>query len=366
MILKLNEITDYLETLAPLSYQESYDNSGLQVGNPGLEVKAALLTVDVTEEVVEEALKSGCNLIIAHHPLLFSGIKSLTGKNHTERTVVKAVKKDIAVYAAHTNLDSVINGVNAKICEKLNLKDCKVLQPLKGQLKKLVTFIPTKHAEKVRTAVFEAGAGQIGNYDSSSFNAEGLGSFRGGENTNPFTGQKGALHFEKEIRFETIFPQYIQGQVIKALLNSHPYEEVAYDIYPLENQYSRAGMGMIGRCETPEVEEDFLRKLKKIFGPKTIKHTKLTGNLVKRVAVCGGSGSFLLKDAIASGADFFVTADFKYHQYFDAENRIVIADVGHYESEQFTKELFYELLMKKFPTFAVRLSEVETNPVRYF
>lgn len=365
MALTLKEITSYLESIAPLNFQESYDNSGLQVGSPESAIKSILLTIDVTGEVIDEAIRLGCNLIISHHPLIFSGLKKLTGRNYTERAVIKAIKNDISIYASHTNLDSMEEGVNAKICEKLGLADCKILQPASGQLKKLATFVPKDFAEKVRTAIFDAGAGHIGNYDLCSFNAEGLGSFRGGENSNPFAGVKGSLHFEKEVRIETIFPQFLQEKIIGALIASHPYEEVAYDIYPVENKYGKAGMGMVGSLDSPQVEEDFFRNIKKAFKTKIIKHTKLSGNLVKRVAVCGGSGSFLLQNAIAAKADVFITADFKYHQFFDAEGKIVIADIGHYESEQFTKELFYELLLKKFPTFAVRLSEINTNPVFY-
>ena len=248
-----------------MGYQESYDNSGLQIGDYNKEITSALLTIDITEEVIDEAIKKGSNLIIAHHPLIFSGVKSLTGRNFVERCILKAIKNDIAIYAAHTNFDSISNGVNAKICELLELKDCKILQPASGELKKLVTFIPIEHADSVRKAVFEAGAGQIGNYDSCSYNTEGLGSFRGDDSTNPFVGEKGVIHYEKEIRFETIFPKTIQGKVISALLNAHPYEEVAYDIYQLDNQFNQIGMGMIGNLESPDVEEDFLKKLKKVF-----------------------------------------------------------------------------------------------------
>ncbi|MBW6535237.1 MAG: Nif3-like dinuclear metal center hexameric protein [Mariniphaga sp.] len=365
-MLMIKEIVQFLETVAPPALQESYDNAGLVVGNPETEISSALVTIDVTEAVVDEAIKKKAGLIIAHHPIIFSGIKKLTGKNYVERTVLKAIKNDVAIFAAHTNLDAVIGGVNTKICEKLGLKNCKVLQPVSGRLKKLVTFIPVDFTDKVRTAVFNAGAGHIGNYDSCGYNLEGTGSFRAGENTDPYVGEKGEVHFEKEIRFETIFPGWLQSKIIKALFEAHPYEEVAYDIYPLENSYEKAGMGMVGELEKPLSEPDFLSLLKKTFGTGCIKHTALKGKNVTKIAICGGAGSFLINQAIAAKADFFVTGDFKYHQFFDAENKIVIADVGHYESEQFTKELFYELLTKKFPKFAVRFSEVKTNPVFYF
>jgi dinuclear metal center YbgI/SA1388 family protein len=365
-MVKLKEITQFLESLAPLSLQESYDNAGLIVGSPDTDVSSILVSLDVTEKVVDEAIEEKAQLIVAHHPIVFSGLKKFTGKNYVERTLLKAIKNDIAIYAAHTNLDSVTGGVNSKICEKIGLQNCSILQPVSSQLKKLVTFIPVDHAEKVREAVFNAGAGNIGNYDSCGYNTEGLGSFRGNEDTNPFVGEKGKIHFEKEIRFETIFPGYLQQRIIQALIEAHPYEEVAYDIYPLDNKYEKAGMGMIGMLPEEKTEKEFLQQLKDTFKTGVIKHTKLKGTLVNKVAVCGGSGSFLLSQAIAAKADFFVSGDFKYHQFFDAENKIVIADIGHFESEQFTKELFYELLTKKFPKFAVRFSEVNTNPVFYF
>ena len=362
----LKDVIHFLESFAPLSLQESYDNAGLITGDVNTEITTVLITLDVTEKVVEEAIQKKAELIVAHHPIIFSGIKKITGKSYVERTLIKAIKNDIAIYAAHTNLDSVDRGVNHKICEKLGLQNCKILQPASNQLKKLVTFIPVKSAGEVREAIFNAGAGNIGNYDSCGFIAEGLGSFRGNENSNPYVGKKGEIHAEKEIRFETIFPGYLQGKIIEALLKVHPYEEVAYDIYPIENKFEKVGMGMTGTFAEPKSEIEFLNQLKSIFNTGVIKHTALKDKPVEKVAVCGGSGSFLLNAAKASGADFFVSGDFKYHQFFDAENKIVIADIGHFESEQFTKELFYELLTKKFPKFAVRLSEVGTNPVFYF
>jgi len=365
-MLLLKDVTQYFESIAPLCLQESYDNAGLITGDINSEINSVLVTLDVTEKVIEEAIQKNVQLIVAHHPIIFSGLKRITGKNYVERTIIKAIKNDIAIYASHTNLDSIDGGVNRKICEKLELQNCKILQPAVQQLKKLVTFIPAEQADKVREAIFNSGAGNIGNYDSCGFIAEGLGSFRGNENSNPFVGQKGEIHNEKEIRFETIFPGYLQGRVIDALLKSHPYEEVAYDIYPLDNKFDKTGMGMIGTLSKPITETEFLKQLKTTFNTGLIKHTALRDKPVEKVAVCGGSGSFLLNAAIAAGADFFVSGDFKYHQFFDAENKIVIADIGHFESEQFTKELFYELLTKKFPKFAVHLSEVGTNPVFYF
>ncbi len=362
----ISEITNYIESTAPLAIQESYDNAGLITGNRNWEATGALLTIDVTEAVIDEAIRKGANLVIAHHPIVFSGLKKITGKNYVERTLIKAIKNDIAIYAAHTNLDNAANGVNHKIAEQLGLVNCQVLQPATGLLKKLVTYIPAEHAKKVQEAVFAAGAGHIGNYDNCGFSTDGFGTFRGNDDANPFVGEKGVIHSEKEIRFETVFQAWLQKKVIDALLSSHPYEEVAFDIFPLENSFDGIGSGIIGSLKEPVDETIFLSKLKSVFNTGVIKHTALLGKLVEKVAVCGGSGSFLLNNAIAAGAAFFVSADFKYHQFFDAENKIVIADVGHFESEQFTKELFYELLTKKFPKFAVHFTEVNTNPVFYF
>ncbi len=364
--MKVKDIANYFEELAPLSYQESYDNAGLIVGNYNTELNGVLISLDVTEDVVDEAVEKGCNLIVAHHPVIFAGLKKLTGRNYVERTVIKAIKNDISIYAAHTNLDSVFGGVNSKICEKIGLQDCRVLSPMKDELMKLVCYIPVSSTEIVRKALFEAGAGHIGNYDQCSYSGVGHGSFRAGEGTKPFIGEKGKLHIEEESRLETVFPRAKQSTIIRALKNAHPYEEVAYDIYRLENKYAFAGIGMIGKLENPLDEKEFLQLLKNKFETGLIKHTNLLGRKVSKVAVCGGTGSFLLRKAISAGADFFVSADFKYHEYFDAENKIVIADIGHYESEQYTKEVFYELLTKKFPKFATCLSEVKTNPVSYF
>jgi len=363
--MKLRQITQYLESIAPLAFQESYDNAGLIIGHPEDEVSGILISLDITEDILDEAISKNLNLIVAHHPIIFSGIKKLNGRNYIERCVAKAIKNDIAIYASHTNLDSVFGGVNSKICEKLELQNCRILAPTSDFLKKLVTFAPTADAEKVRSALFEAGAGTIGNYDSCSFNQTGLGSFRGNDQTNPYVGEKNQLHFEEETRIETIFPKHLQAKVIQALLQAHPYEEVAYDIYPLDNEYLQSGIGMIGELSNPVNELDFLRKLKVIFNCQVIKHTSLLGKPINRVAVCGGSGSGYLNKAMAQKADVFISGDFKYHQFFDAEKQIIIADIGHFESEQFTKEVFYELLTKNFPKFAIHLSAISTNPVSY-
>ncbi|MCE1198651.1 MAG: Nif3-like dinuclear metal center hexameric protein [Marinilabiliales bacterium] len=361
----LQEIIRQIESVAPLSLQESYDNAGLLTGDPRKEITAALVTLDVTEAVIAEALAHHCELIISHHPLIFKGIKRLTGSNEVERTVLAAIKNDLAIYAVHTNLDNVPNGVNGRICEKLQLQHCRILAPMGNQLSKLVTFVPEANADQVRNALFAAGAGVIGHYDQCSFNASGFGTFRGDEASDPYVGKPGILHQEAEVRLEVIVPRPLQGGVTRALLEAHPYEEVAYDFIALENVHPHLGAGMIGELPAPVEENLFLNRLKEIFDIPFLKHTRLSGQPFTKVAVCGGSGSFLLGRAIREGATLFLSADFKYHDYFEADGKIVVADIGHYESEQFTKEVLREIVLKKFPTFAVRLSEVKTNPVFY-
>ncbi len=364
--MKIKEIISEIEKFAPLIYQEDYDNSGLIVGDKNNLCTGVLVSIDTIEEIVDEAIKLGANLIISHHPIIFSGLRRITGDNYIERTVIKALKNDIAIYASHTNMDSVYAGVNGTICKRIDLVNCKILKPARGNLKKLVTFVPVEHADNVRNAVCEAGAGHIGNYDFCSYNSEGSGTFRASENAKPFVGKKNELHYEKEIRLETIFPVHLKSQIISALLKSHPYEEVAYDIYSLDNQCNNIGAGMIGELREATDEHEFLRRLQQIFNVKIIRHTPFLNKAIKKVALCGGSGNFLLQNAINQNADIFISGDFKYHQFFDADNKILIADIGHFESEQYTKNLFYDILKEKFPNFAVHFSTVNTNPVQYF
>ena len=358
-------ITQLIESFAPLSLQESYDNSGLIVGDADLEISGVLITIDVNEEVIEEAIEKSCNLIISHHPLIFSGLKRLTGENEVQRCVKMAIKNDIAIYAAHTNIDNVLNGVNGKIAEKIGLKNISVLQHKSDLLMKLVTYVPKIHAFSIREALFNAGAGHIGNYDFCSFNVEGIGTFRGNLDAKPFVGEINQFHSEPEIRLEMIFPEYLKNKLIDTLLNVHPYEEPAYDIIALQNNSNKTGSGLIGELTVEEDEIVFLNRIKKVFGCSVIRHTNLTGKKIKKISVCGGSGSMFLNEAIRMNADVFISADFKYHDFFNAEKKIIIVDLGHYESEQFTKDIFYEIITKKMPTFAVQISEIKTNPINY-
>ncbi|MDR2065587.1 MAG: Nif3-like dinuclear metal center hexameric protein [Prevotellaceae bacterium] len=363
--MKIKDIMQCIEEYAPLNYQEDFDNAGLIVGNEEAETNSALLCIDITEEIVDEAISKNINLVISHHPVIFSGLKKITGQNSTQKIIAKAIKHDIALYAAHTNMDNVTGGVNTKICEKLGLVDCKILSPRKNELVKIVVFVPESHAEKVRNAMFEAGAGCTGAYSNCSFGIKGNGTFKAGKNAKPFVGEKGKLHVENEIRIELIAQKNKLAKIKTAILENHPYEEVACDIYNLDNKYENAGSGMTGNLPEPMTYDEFYKMLKNIFSLKMIRSTKPVSKTVFRVAVCGGAGSFLLGDAIANQADIFVSGDFKYHQFFDAENKITIADIGHFESEQFTTEIFCDIIKKKLPNFAAQIAEKNINPVIY-
>lgn len=364
--MKIKDLINCIEKFAPPSLQEDYDNSGLLIGNANDETNAVLATLDVTEEVIDEAIQLKANLIIAHHPIIFSGIKRINGTSYVERIIIKAIKHSIAIYACHTNIDNVFNGVNKKIADKLGLSNLKILQPKSKQLMKLVTFVPDEATSKVQQSLFEAGAGNIGNYSECSFFVNGEGSFKPNELSNPFLGEKNKLEKVNENRLEVIFESHMQNEILKALKNAHPYEEVAYYLNSLENNYQSIGSGMVGEFENPLKWEDFMRKVKSTFLVPTIKHTYKICDEVKRIAFCGGSGSFLLKNAIREKADVFLSADFTYHKFFDADNKIVICDIGHFETEQFTPELFYDVIKENFPKFAVHLSKINTNPINYF
>jgi dinuclear metal center YbgI/SA1388 family protein len=362
----IKEIIRELEKLAPLAYQESYDNAGLLLGSPETEVTGVLFTLDVTENVVAEAIRKNCNLIVAHHPIIFKGLKKLNGKNYVERTVISAIKNDISIYATHTNLDHVPRGVNWQIAEKLGLQNLRVLSPKKELLTKLAFFVPVENTQSVLDALFADGAGQIGNYEHCSFRTEGTGTFLPADVANPVIGTNGQLEEVDEHRVEVMFPSYLETKIVATLKLAHPYEEVAYYLTKLENENQEVGAGAIGELQNPMNYNDFLSFLKKGMELNIIKHTEPISTNIQRVAVCGGAGSFLLADAIRAKADVFISADYKYHEFFDAENKIMICDIGHYESEVFTKNLLYNYLSGKFSNFALCLSEVNTNPVRYF
>lgn len=361
----VNDIVRFLNELAPFTYQESYDNSGLLVGDPEMEVSGVVVALDMTEAVVDAAIAQGANVVLAHHPIIFKGLKRLTGSNYVERTVMKAIRHGIALIAAHTNLDNYRFGVNHVISERLGLKNTRILVPKEASLLGLTVFVPGSHAESLRVALGEAGAGSIGDYDQCSFSSLGTGRFRPLENSNPHIGKTGELESVSEERVSVILEKHQLSAVLKAMVANHPYEEVAHEIVALNNENQYVGSGMVGELSEPMQTLDFLRLVKESFQCGAIRYTSPVKTDVKRIAVCGGSGSFLLDAAKRAQADVFITADFKYHEFFDAEEAIVIADIGHFESEQYTSEWLVQVLIKKFTTFAVRLANVNTNPINY-
>lgn len=360
------EVIQHLESLAPPAYQESYDNSGLICGDQNLPCKGVLVCLDSLEAVIDEAIQLGFNLVVAHHPIVFSGLKSITGKSYIERTLLKAIKNDISIYAIHTNLDHVWNGVNKKICDKLGLENPTILAKKENQLSKFIAYGTKEDVEKIRAALFVVGAGQIGDYEECSYNLEGECTFKPVGKANPTIGAVGVSERIPEFRVEVLLPNYLITQALKAAKSASSYEEMAYDVVPLSNIHQDVGSGMVGEWQDGLSVEEFLKKVKETFDCGVIRYTKPTKEKIRRVAVCGGSGSFLLSKAIAAGADAFITADYKYHQFFDAENHLMIADIGHFESEQFTIDLLADELIQKFSTFAVRLTSINTNPVNYY
>ncbi|MEM9077935.1 MAG: Nif3-like dinuclear metal center hexameric protein [Bacteroidota bacterium] len=363
--MRIKEVAQVLEDLAPLAHAEDFDNVGLLVGNPEDEVNGILVTLDTLENVVDEAIEKELNLIVSFHPIVFKGLKRFTGANYVERVVMKAIANNIAIYSIHTALDNSPLGVNAKICEVLGIKNPRILIPKKGTLKKLTTYVPEKDANALKSVLFEAGAGSIGKYSHCSFSAEGLGSFKAEVGSNPTLGEVGKTHYEKEVQVNVVFSFEKKHQIIKTLLKNHPYEEVAYEIYAMDNANSHLGMGMVGTLEKEMNEDQFLLHVKQKMNVPVVRHSQFLNKKVKKVAVLGGSGAFAINAAKKAGADVFLTADLKYHQFFEAENRIVLADIGHFESEQFTKDLLVDYLKKKIPNFAVALSESITNPIKY-
>ena len=364
--MKLQEILAVLEEMAPLGYAEDFDNVGLLVGNSNQDISGVLVCHDALENVIDEAVAKECNLVVCFHPILFTGIKKITGKNYVERAILKAIKNDVAIYAVHTALDNHQKGVNKIFCDALGLINSKVLIPKENYIQKLVTFTIPENVEKLRNALFEAGAGTIGNYEDCSFNSKGIGTYMGNENSNPAIGSRFEFVETEEIKIEVTFEKHLQGKILKALLNNHVYEEVAYELYKLENKHQNIGLGRIGEFENPLSENEFLQLVKEKLQCDGIRHSVFTGKPIKKVAVLGGSGSFAIKNAINSGADAYLTADLKYHQFYEAENQLLLADIGHFESERYTKNYIVDYLKEKITNFAIILSEENTNPVKYF
>ncbi|UWX62484.1 Nif3-like dinuclear metal center hexameric protein [Chryseobacterium oranimense] len=362
----ISEVISKIETRIPLQQAEDFDNVGLLCGVPDRNVSGILVCHDALENVVDEAIQRNCNLIVCFHPIIFSGLKSLTGKNYVERAVLKAIENKIAIYAIHTAFDNDFFGVNHGICRQLGLKDLKILQPKKNNLKQLSVFVPKEHSENVKEALFAAGAGNIGFYDECSFTLNGKGTFRPVEGSNPFSGQQDIRENADEDMISVIFEDYKKGKIVSAMKAAHPYEEVAYQIYQLDNENQYSGLGMYGELEAEMDEEDFLRMVKEKFGLEIIKHSDFTHKKIKRVGVLGGSGASGIKAALSQKCDAYLTGDIKYHDYFQAESKMLICDIGHYESEQFVTQQLFEILSQKFSTFAISKSIEKTNPVNYF
>ncbi|AXT53118.1 Nif3-like dinuclear metal center hexameric protein [Aquimarina sp. BL5] len=363
--MQIKEVIQHLETLAPTNYAEDFDNVGLLVGDKNTTVTGILVTLDTLEIIIDEAIEKDCNLIVSFHPIVFKGIKKFNGTNYVERVVMKAIKHDIAIFAIHTALDNALHGVNDMICEQLGLLNRQVLIPQSGNIKKLVTFAPNKEADSLRSKLFDAGAGTIGNYDHCSFSSDGIGTFRASENANPSIGEIGKTHYESETQIQITYPKHNESKILKALIDNHSYEEVAYEITTLENRNQHIGMGMIGELPEEMNEIAFLKHIKEVFKTGCVRHSTLLDKPIRKVAVLGGSGSFAIKNAQNAGADVFITADLKYHQFYEAENKLILADIGHYESEQYTKNLIVSYLRKKISNFAIILSDKNTNPIQY-
>ena len=361
----VQDVINHLEELSPLAYAEDFDNVGLLVGDQDTPITGILVTLDTLETVVDEAIENNCNLIISFHPIIFKGLKKVTGRSYVERVIIKAIKYDIAIFSMHTALDNALQGVNDMICRQIGLVNRQILIPQSGTIKKLTTYAPKKEADKLREALFNVGAGNIGNYNDCSFNTEGIGTFNGNKNSNPSVGQKGNIHFEEEIQISVTFAKHLESKILQTLFKTHSYEEVAYQVVTLENKNQHIGMGMIGELVKPMEEISFLKHLKQKMNTECIRHSILLGKTIKRVAILGGSGSFAIEAAIGKKADVFITADLKYHDFFKAEKDIILADIGHYESEQYTKSLLVTFLTKKITNFAIILSKTNTNPVNY-
>lgn len=362
----IGDIINFLEAKAPLSLQESYDNAGLACGIKSAACTGAITSLDFTSAILEEAIEKKFNLIIVHHPPIFKPLKRIDETDPITGLLLKAIQKNIAVYAIHTNLDNVLWGVNGEIARRLGLQKVQVLSSLQHTHQKLIVFVPSDHKEELLNALFEAGAGAIGNYNECSFGTEGVGTFKPLPGSNPFIGNHGSRERVNESKIEVIFPSHLRQEVLIAMQANHPYETVAYDLLPLENVLQELGAGAIGELSKPMVTSEFLAMLKKNFQTGTIRHNAYNGDKIKRVAICGGSGKQLINNALVQKADAFVTADLTYHDFFLPEQKMLLADIGHFESEQFTSDLLVAMLNEKFPTFAVLKSAHKTNPVNYF
>jgi dinuclear metal center YbgI/SA1388 family protein len=363
--MQVKHIIEALEELAPLHYAEDFDNTGLLTGAASMKVTGILITLDCLETVVEEAMEKKCNLIVAFHPIIFSGLKHIRPDDYVRNTIIKAIKNDIAIFAIHTALDLAKGGVSYRMGQALGLRKLQTLIPKKGLIKKLVTYVPSDAFKKVEDALFKVGAGSLGAYTNCSFTHLGTGSFMGDLTSNPKIGKKGQLVHIEEQALRTSFLPHLEDKIVTALHDAHPYETVSYEITTLENAYQDIGMGVIGTLPEPLPEHEFLALTKQVYGSKIVRYSLSRKRSITKVAVLGGSGAFAIKNALQAGADAYLTADLKYHDFFQA-NGMLLCDVGHYESERFTKDILHDFLSKKFSNFAILCAQVQTNPVNYF
>jgi dinuclear metal center YbgI/SA1388 family protein len=333
MIVK--NLIKHIETWAPPGIAWEKDNVGLQLGSTQSQITNVLLCLEVDSKVVDDAIKKRCNLIISHHPLIFTPLKSITDRDNQSDLIKKIIKNDINVFSAHTNLDFAKDGVSFQLAKKLKLQQIRFLKNLSSNQYKIVVFVPEKFVEKVASAMHIAGGGQIGDYSNCSFRIVGQGTFKGSNSTNPFVGIKGNLEYVREIRLEMIANSFDLPKILSAMKESHPYEEVAYDLYKLNNENVNFGMGAIGVLNQSMTKEEFLFYVSKSLKIKNFRYNSGKKNKIRTVAVCGGSGSDLADEAIKQNADAFITADVKYHKFQDVQNKILLIDAGHYETEIF-------------------------------
>ena len=367
----VQDVATALEAWAPPGSKLSYDNVGLQVGDPNRAVTTVLIALDLTPAVVDEAEAMGADLIVTHHPLLFKPLKRLGPTDFVSGLAYRLAQLGIAYYAIHTNLDAAPDGVSFALAEHLGLESVRFLDGMRDSLAKLVTFVPASHADAVRAALAEAGAGRIGDYTACSFSSSGTGRFRPGAGTDPFSGTPGALESVDEVRLEVEVARWDVARIVRALLQAHPYEEVAYDVYHVEQSATRAGLGAVGTLATPEPLRDFLRRVSDRLDAASLRYVGDDDALIETVAVCGGSGSSLIAQARAAGADAYVTADVTYHTFFeplslDGTPQLALIDAGHYETEWITERLLTDWLAAQFEGLSVRATAHRTSPMRTF
>ena len=362
----ISEFIRQLSTKIRFSYAEDFDNVGLLCGRPEQELRGVLVCHDALESVVQEAIEKGCNCIVAFHPIIFSGLKSITGKSYVERAVMLALENKIAIIAVHTAWDNDFYGVNHGIAKALGLRHLQVLIPKKDALSQLRFFVPVEAAEQVRSAIFATGAGTIGQYADCSFNIHGTGTFLPLEKASPAYGEVGTWEQVSEMEVQILVENWQLPAAIQAMKDAHPYEEVAYYVTSLRNENHHAGLGQFGLLDEEMSAQEFLSECRAVFDVPVIRTSSHFTGRIRKVAVLGGSGASGISAAKKLGCDAYVSSDFKYHDFFQGDENFLLADVGHFESERFVSQQLADVISNILPTFAVLKSETKTNPVNYF